>query len=229
MEDFRQARLRNGLTDLGWSNLKYSWSNRHKEKTYTKERLDRVVANKRWLTDFSSPGVETILTSRSDHLPSVLSTEDKRARKVREIIRFEAKWALEEDREGTIQHAWQHKFFSSNCWPNIQSKLSFCSKELMKWSATKKKLSKQELAEKIALLKALQNQTVPDMHAIKTLEKVIDNWLEREDVKWKQRAKKEWYKGGDKNTKFFHARATQRRKNNKILMIKNHHGAEVST
>lgn len=39
---------------------------------------------------------------------------------------------------------------------------------------------------------------------IKNLEKEMDLWLAQEDVRWKQRAKKEWYKGGDKNTKYFH-------------------------
>lgn len=60
------------------------------------------------------------------------------------------------------------------------------------------------------------------MAAIKDIEIEIDLWLEQEDFKWKQRAKREWYKGGDKNTKYYHACASQRRRNNRIKSVKNH-------
>lgn len=78
------------------------------------------------------------------------------------------------------------------------------------------------------MLNTLHNQTFPNIVAIKNLEKEIDYWSEQEDMKWRQRVKKEWYKGGDKNTKFFHACATQRRSHNNIQRIKNHNGTNIS-
>lgn len=58
------------------------------------------------------------------------------------------------------------------------------------------------------MLKSLQADSFPDMANKKQLEKEIDYWLKKDDLKSKQRAKREWYKGSDKNTKFFHACAT---------------------
>ncbi|XP_042974742.1 uncharacterized protein LOC122306380 [Carya illinoinensis] len=43
--------------------------------------------------------------------------------------------------------------------------------------------------------------------------------LEKEDLRWKQRAKRNWYKHGDRNTKYFHACANQRRKRNCIKEV----------
>jgi lipoate-protein ligase B len=36
--------------------------------------------------------------------------------------------------------------------------------------------------------------------------------LEQEDLRWKQRAKQNWYKNGDRNTQYFHAWANQCRR-----------------
>jgi hypothetical protein len=53
----------------------------------------------------------------------------------------------------------------------------------------------------------------------------INKMLEIEDIKWKQRAKRNWYCMGDWNTQFFHAWANQRRHSNAISSIKDLSGA----
>lgn len=92
-----------------------------------------------------------------------------------------------------------------------------------------KKISKQEFEENFALLKTFHTQSFLDMAEIKQLEKEINYWLELDDMKWKQRATREWYKGGNKNTKFFYTCSTQRHKHNNIKKIKNHNGVDISS
>jgi hypothetical protein len=48
--------------------------------------------------------------------------------------------------------------------------------------------------------------------------------LSQEDLHWQQRSKELWLKCGDKNTKFFHACATQRKRRNLIQKIQDQHG-----
>ena len=55
----------------------------------------------------------------------------------------------------------------------------------------------------------------------------MDKLLKREEIYWVQRSRISWLKHGDKNTKFFHSKATQRRKKNHISGIQNSQGQWV--
>lgn len=45
-----------------------------------------------------------------------------------------------------------------------------------------------------------------------------------EDIRWKQQAKTNWYKHGDRNTQYFYAWANQQRRSNHIDAIKDQDG-----
>ena len=59
---------------------------------------------------------------------------------------------------------------------------------------------------------------------INQLRKEINDLLDSKETIWRQRSKVHLYKEGDKNTKFFHARASERRKKNSILGLWNEDG-----
>jgi hypothetical protein len=50
--------------------------------------------------------------------------------------------------------------------------------------------------------------------------------LEQQDLRWKQWAKQNWYKNGDRNTQYFHAWANQRKRINKIHKVHDTDGRE---
>ena len=51
---------------------------------------------------------------------------------------------------------------------------------------------------------------------INRLRSEINDLLDREEILWHQRSRVQWYGQGDRNTKFFHLKATQRKKKNTI-------------
>ena len=59
------------------------------------------------------------------------------------------------------------------------------------------------------------------------LSKKMDDLLQKQEIFWAQRSRINWLKHGDRNTKFFHAKATQRRRRNYIKGIRNIHGQWV--
>jgi hypothetical protein len=58
-----------------------------------------------------------------------------------------------------------------------------------------------------------------DLGRIMQLQMDAQNLMEKVDLKWRQRAKEAWLVHGDKNSKYFHACASQRRRKNLISSI----------
>ncbi|XP_042964797.1 uncharacterized protein LOC122299028 [Carya illinoinensis] len=74
MEDFGVA-LEDGnfFFYLKWKGNKYTWSNKHEDEAFTKEMLDKVVANSKWAQKFNDHCVEVLTGRSSDHRPLLLT------------------------------------------------------------------------------------------------------------------------------------------------------------
>ena len=106
--------------------------------------------------------------------------------------------------------------------PNgIASALTACAADLKAWSSTAfGQISKviQDKRKKLCDLIQLDKDGSLG-EEINQVRKEINDLLDSEEIFWGQRAKAHWLREGDKNTKFFHAKASERRKQNTILGI----------
>ena len=59
---------------------------------------------------------------------------------------------------------------------------------------------------------------------INILRKEINELLDSEEIKWHQRSKVQWLGLGDRNTKYFHTKASDRRRKNTINCIMDENG-----
>jgi hypothetical protein len=99
-------------------------------------------------------------------------------------------------------------------------RLGRCVNALLKW----KKGTQGNMQGAISKLqrKILTMQTaedVPDTNATKRLQAELQGLLDMEEMWWRQRAKENWLRYGDRNTKFYHASANSKRSRNYVRQI----------
>ena len=100
---------------------------------------------------------------------------------------------------------------------------------LLKWK--KENRSPYEVLKQTTqrLLELQGEEEVWDVEDIRAFQAKTDEIMEADELKWKQRAKEDWLKHRDKNSKFFHASVNQKRRGNKISSIINERGITCAT
>ncbi|KAL9426467.1 hypothetical protein AB3S75_033282 [Citrus x aurantiifolia] len=100
---------------------------------------------------------------------------------------------------------------------------------LILWSKEEFRGRQKKLENLTKQLRSLKLDRVQYVNGnkIKEVERQIQNLLADEEIFWKQRSRADWLKGGDKNTKFFHHKASSRKKKNRIWGIENAAGSWI--
>lgn len=111
----------------------------------------------------------------------------------------------------------------------LQDRLRRCSQNLRNWGRMKNVGLKSRISNcKQALQAANKNPNAIDFSKIHEIEFKLEMLLKKEEMFWKQRSGESWLKWGDRNTQWFHKRATVRKKKNEILDILDKDGCWTS-
>ncbi|KAK2395425.1 hypothetical protein QL285_057163 [Trifolium repens] len=213
------------LMDLGYLGEIYTWANNQADDFHIKERLDRFCANPDWINNFPNYRNYHLLRYSSDHNPIMLvfstnyyDRSDKRTKHY--IKRIEQIWLNDEDSTKVVQKAWQ------SCKEDDIQKLQSVLDDIHSWGKEKYGHIPRRIKynqEKLRMLK----ERVPNkntINQIKKTEQEMDDLLKNEELWWAQRAKAHWLLHGDKNTKYFHQEASQRKRKNNINFIEDKEG-----
>ena len=117
----------------------------------------------------------------------------------------------------TIEAAWKRDVEVMAC-NKVLKKIQNCGEALMKWSKTSFGSVRHELKEKRKLLAKAETTASRggDVTRVRRLEQEINLLMDREAQMWSQRSKIQWFRDGDRNTRFFHSKASERRRHNYI-------------
>ncbi|XLR25102.1 hypothetical protein S83_053002 [Arachis hypogaea] len=218
MKGFQEVLQMNQLLDLGFVGHSFTWTNNQPGEMNIQERLDRAVATIDWKEAFPETIVRHLQRYRSDHCPlliDVTGQENKRRRNRPNIFRFEEMWLQNQECKEVICKSW------SGSAEHLKWKLENCGRKLQQWGKhnfgqlPKKIKEKQDSIEHLTTLP----QSESTIMRLKETQRELDDLLYQEEIKWAQRSRATWLKAGDKNTKYFHQKASQRNKRNRIERI----------
>lgn len=109
-------------------------------------------------------------------------------------------------------------------WETVLEKSKTCKIHLLRWKRRVFKRADVEISQLKVRLNFLQNSSSVNWEEVKVVQQRIEQLWREEELYWGQRSRLKWFKGGDRNTKFFHATTLQRRDRNRIQRIQDSHG-----
>lgn len=209
MDRFRSTLSECNLGDLGYLGSKFTWSNKRENSEFNQERLDRAVATPSWCANFPNVSVETLPVLNSDHKPLLLHF-DSEQRTSPSLFWYEAKWNIDEECVSVIQRVWSAGEATRDPLGGVVQDLSRSKTTLIEWSRAKFGGSFREI---IHLSRKLNNMQRMEFHgnlaSIRQIQGDLNKLLGMKDVKWWQGANRNWFKGWDRNTQFFHTWANR--------------------
>jgi hypothetical protein len=116
--------------------------------------------------------------------------------------------------------AWNASLGQGDIWNRVGQKLSTCKSDLLRWKRETWGKSRQTIKSlQHRLNGAYDSFDTQAGSDLKNIKQELESLLAQDDERWKQRAKVNWLKNGDRNTKFYYACANQRRSGNRISKI----------
>ncbi|KAH6767384.1 hypothetical protein C2S52_018367 [Perilla frutescens var. hirtella] len=101
------------LTDLGYKEFKFTWSNNQEGDKLIEERLDMFLASEKWVENFGNFQVDHLVRVISDHAPTwihEIKTPDRQNRR-KCLFRVEEMWFSDQSFLNTCKDPWtQHPY-----------------------------------------------------------------------------------------------------------------------
>jgi hypothetical protein len=230
MEGFREVVQYCGFTDLGFSGAPFTWDNRRDGVHNIKVRLDRALADEKWLDLFGDSVVSHVQTTASDHCAIKVELQCfgrlQRPAWARPF-RYENMWRRHPTYEDTVAAAWGAGCRSLS---DLHANLGGLQEVLRHWDRHEFGSVCNELRKLRHRLEVIRKQSIrrgPTREERDVANRIAE-LLARKEAMMKQHLRVDWLHEGDRNTGFFHAKAKQRTRANKILLLKRPDGSTTS-
>uniref|UniRef100_A0A803QRE7 CCHC-type domain-containing protein n=1 Tax=Cannabis sativa TaxID=3483 RepID=A0A803QRE7_CANSA len=220
IDGFQEVVQQCGLIDLDLCGHPFTWEKSRDTAHWIEARLDRAMVSNSWLNNLSSSKLFNLEISPSDHSPLLLDVLFRETIVQARSFKFENFWVSHPDCEDVVRRNW-----SSLAGQNIGRKIQECGTALQQWGKDVFGKFSSRIKQCNRLLKQYKKRRDEDGNRLfYEAKKELFAVLSQREVFWRQRSKQLWLQAGDQNSKFFHSKASARKRNNHITMLKDSEG-----
>lgn len=221
MDGFRDAVNHCGLSDFPFEGHQFTWERSRGKPEWVQEKLDRILVSDDWREKFGGARAQSLVSSRSDHLPIFLEVIKVQQHNFSRRFKFENLWLQEARCREIVISSW-----SATTGLDLPHRITHCTGAVWNWGKCFTKNFRRRIAyweRRMNLLKGRSDHYGCDQ--FKEAQLQHQRAIEHQHSFWKQRAKEFWLKNGDQNTTYFHNAVRKRRLNNQIMRLKDENGA----
>jgi Reverse transcriptase (RNA-dependent DNA polymerase) len=205
------------MMDIPLQGRKYTWSN-----GMAMAKLDRFLISPSWNDVFPAVTQKALPNITSDHCP--LECQCSTTFPQANTFKFENYWLKLEDFRSLVQTTWEQKPMAES--PHqLGQKLIDLRQAITIWRKGRMgDINKQEEVCKITIQwieRQVKQRTITPLEQL-TKQLLKTRYEEISGIKetiWRQRAKRQWVKEGDKNTSYFHRVASVQKRQNYIQVL----------
>ncbi|CAL1355646.1 unnamed protein product [Linum trigynum] len=200
---------------LGGSN--FTWSKGGNSATML--RIDRALISTEFDSLFPDCTLSALERVDSDHNPLWIKWGDDK--RIRRPWRFENMWLKDESFFASLDSWLFDLVAGSGCIFLLYRMLQQIKKRIKVWNKEIFRNVNDKVDDLLRRIKAVHLiEEIANLLIPRELRGELQNALNLQEIRWRQKSNELWLKGGDLNTKFFHRVANYRRKLNLIECIR---------
>lgn len=221
MGRFRAAIEDMELIDYPLLGRRFTWSNERQNVTHTK--IDRILVSSDWEASYPQYQLSPASTNISDHCPIILRKMECSHYKA---FRFENHWLKYHDFDNIVSQAWIKEVNSNDPVRVLHCKLSRTARALRLWNKQKTRWAvfmsgiASEIIFRLDLAQEERTLSDEERRLRGLLKAKLLGLAAIDRSRWRQKSRLTEIKEGDASTRFFHLRASGRRRKNHIPSLK---------
>ena len=218
-----------GLNEIVLQGRKFTWSN--KQPNPLLQKIDWIFTSSSWNIRYPDTSAKGFEMTPSDHCPCLvtISTEIPKPK----VFRFENYWLHMPGFQQTLNEVWTATIPQMDHAKTITAKFKSLRKALREKQASMVNLKSMISNIKLIILfldliEESRDLSLQEWNFRTIIRNKLLMLLEQQKTYWRQRGTIKWVSLGDATTKFFHANATIRMRNNLIKQLENKDGQIIT-
>ncbi|XP_062113168.1 uncharacterized protein LOC133824305 [Humulus lupulus] len=228
MVPFQQCVADCDLEDIKFNGSFFTWNNKQEGKDRVYAKLDRFLANRQWRDKYSTAEVTFLPEGEFDHSPGLLTIYPN-MQNIKKPFRYFNFWKYLKGFTDLVKKAWLVKIDGTPMFCLV-SRLKYLKtglKELNRQGRGNKEVQDHDSYQNMIKIQQSLQQQPGNVQLIEEESKAqrLYNEAHRNYLTYlSQKAKIDWLKSGDENTKMFHSSLKKRRQQNTIYSIQDQFG-----